>query len=213
MSSSRRKRPITGSNSFRISARLWSALAILSVPLAAVLQLRHQGRSWWCDCGRIFLWAGAVCSEHNSQHFLDPYSFTHLLHGVMFCGLLALFARRLSFTRQLFLAVLMESLWEVIENTEFVISRYREATAALGYHGDSIFNSLGDILCCVVGFLIARRLGLRGSALLFLLTEVVLTFWIRDSLLLEIVMLIHPIEALRTWQMCAPMAGQAITGG
>jgi hypothetical protein len=152
------------------------------------------------------VWAGEVCSPHNSQHFLDPYSFTHLLHGVMFCGLLALglraFGQRLTFLWQLFAVILLESLWEVFENTEFVIERYREATAALGYHGDSVFNSLGDIFSCAVGFIIARRLGLRRSLVLFVLTEIVLTIWIRDSLLLEIVMLVHPIEAIKAWQMC-----------
>ena len=95
----------------------------------------------------------------------------------------------------------MEGLWEVIENTQFVIQRYREATAALGYYGDSIANSLGDILTCIIGFMIAQRLGFRRTALVFAVTEVVLLIWIKDSLLLEILMLIYPIDAIKAWQL------------
>jgi hypothetical protein len=185
---------------------LWPWLAILVLLIITVLQLRHQGRLWWCACEQFFLWAGEVCSAHNSQHFLDPYSFTHLLHGLMFCGLLALglraSRRRLPFLWQLWVVILLESLWEVLENSEFIIGRYREATAALGYHGDTVFNSLGDIFSCALGFIIARRVGFRGSLLLFVLTEIALTIWIRDSLILEIIMLIHPVEAIKAWQMC-----------
>lgn len=95
----------------------------------------------------------------------------------------------------------MEAVWEVIENTQFVIERYREATAALGYQGDSIANSLGDILTCVIGFVIAQRLGFRRTALVFVVTEIVLLIWIKDSLLLEILMLIYPIDAIKAWQL------------
>jgi len=99
------------------------------------------------------------------------------------------------------LAIAFECAWEVIENTNFVIQRYREATASLGYQGDTVVNSLGDILCCAVGFLLARRLGWWRSIVLFLATEAVLLVWIRDSLLLEVLMLIHPVEAIKAWQM------------
>ena len=102
---------------------------------------------------------------------------------------------------QLTLATLLEALWEVFENTEFTIQHYRETTAALGYYGDSVANSLGDVAVCGIGFLIAQRLGLFLSFLIFALTEVVLLFWIRDSLLLQILMLIYPIDSIKTWQM------------
>lgn len=102
---------------------------------------------------------------------------------------------------RLALATLLEAAWEVFENTEFVIQRYREETAALGYNGDSIFNSLGDILTCIVGFMIAQRLGFKRSALVFVATEVVLILWIKDSLLLEILMLVYPIDSLKAWQI------------
>ena len=149
------------------------------------------------------LWAGKVCSSDNSQHFLDPYSFTHVLHGFLFFWLIAWLASRLQSNWQLALAVAMEALWEAFENTNFVIDRYRSTTAALGYTGDTVANSFGDIVCCLVGFLIAQRLGLRRSLIAFAVLELILLLWIRDSLLLEIVMLVVPIDAIRTWQMCS----------
>lgn len=178
-------------------------LAIVAVLAIAVFQLRHQGRTWWCSCHQYFLWAGEIWSSHNSQHLFDPYSFTHVLHGFAFCWLLTLGLPRLTPAWRLWLATLLEAAWEVFENTEFVIQRYREETAALGYTGDSVFNSLGDILTCILGFMIAQRLGFKRSILVFAVTEVLLLLWIRDSLLLEILMLIYPIDALKAWQMGA----------
>jgi hypothetical protein len=102
---------------------------------------------------------------------------------------------------RLALATFLEAAWEIFENTEFVIQRYREETLALGYNGDSVFNSLGDILICIAGFMIAQRLGFRRSVIVFVATELVLLVWIRDSLLLEILMLIYPIDSLKAWQM------------
>lgn len=102
---------------------------------------------------------------------------------------------------QLVIAILLEAIWEVFENTEFTIQRYREATAALGYFGDSVANSLGDVAMCGVGFLVAQKLGFRRSLVTFAITEVVLLIWIRDSLLLEILMLIYPIDSLKAWQL------------
>lgn len=119
----------------------------------------------------------------------------------MFCGLLALTIRGMSWRWRLLMAVAMESVWELIENTNTVIERYREATAALGYQGDTVVNSLGDIICCGIGFMIARKLGWRRSVILFIGTELVLLVWIRDSLLLELIMLIHPINVIKVWQL------------
>ena len=181
--------------------RLWPLLALAAVLVAAALQLRNQGRSWWCSCGQAFLWAGDIWSSHNSQHLLDPYSFTHVLHGFAFFWLLSLLLPRVPRLWQLSLAILLEALWEIFENTEFTIQRYREATAALGYYGDSVANSLGDVVTCGIGFLIAMRLGFRRSLVAFAVMELVLLLWIRDSLLLEILMLIYPIDWLKGWQM------------
>jgi uncharacterized protein DUF2585 len=177
------------------------AVLILAVLALALFQLSNQGRTWWCACQQYFPWAGDIWSAHNSQHLFDPYSFTHILHGFAFCWLLALCIPRLSVTWRLALTTLLEAAWEVFENTEFVIQRYRDETAALGYNGDSVFNSFGDILLCLAGFMIAQRLGFKRSVLVFVATELVLLIWIRDSLLLEILMLVYPIEALKGWQM------------
>lgn len=124
-----------------------------------------------------------------------------MLHGFAFCGLLAWAGARLAVRWRLVLALALEALWEVVENSAFVIERYREATAALGYQGDTIVNSLGDIVCCGVGFLLARRLGFGRALLVFGLIELVLLIWIRDSLLLEVLMLLHPVEFVKAWQV------------
>ena len=192
-------RPNTNSSYFKIR-KLWPAFGILVILGLTALQLHNQGRLWWCAC-RGFLWTSDAWGLRTSQTFLDPYSFTHILHGLMFCGLLALIIRGMSWRWRLLMAVAIESVWELIENTNTVIERYREATAALGYQGDTVINSLGDIICCGIGFMIARKLGWRRSILLFVATELVLLIWIRDSLLLEIVTLIHPINVIKVWQL------------
>jgi hypothetical protein len=179
----------------------WPWIATAAVMATAVYRLRGQGRLWWCSCGQLFLWSGDVRSSHNSQHLFDAYSFTHVLHGVVFYGLLAWIAPRLSPAWRLWLAVSVEALWEVVENSEVVIRRYRAATIALGYQGDSIANSLGDILSCGLGFALARRLGWRGSLMVFTVTELVLLVWIKDCLVLNVIMLIRPIEGIKAWQM------------
>ena len=181
--------------------KLWPLFALVAVLVAATFQMRNQGRSWWCSCGQPFFWASDIWSSHNSQHLLDPYAFTHVLHGFVFFWLLSWLLSRLPRLWQLWLAILLEALWEVFENTEFTIQRYREATAALGYYGDSVANSLGDVVTCGIGFLIAQRIGFRRSVVAFAVTELVLLIWIRDSLLLEILMLIYPIDSLKAWQM------------
>jgi len=157
-----------------------------------------------CACGYFAVWVSDWCSSATSQQFLDPYSLTHLLHGFLFFWLITLLFRRMSRGWQLWLALLLESAWEVFENTPYVIDKYRNETAALGYHGDTIVNSLGDLACALVGFLVARRLGVRRSLIVFLLIELVLTVWIHDSLLLQILMLIRPVEAIKLWQTCHP---------
>jgi Protein of unknown function (DUF2585) len=175
-------------------------LATVVVLVATAVLLRSQGRLWWCSCDYLLLWSGNPWSSDNSQHLLDPYSFTHLLHGFVLCGLLALIVPRLSAVWQLWLAVSIEAIWEVVENSEFVIRRYREETAALGYHGDTVINSLSDILVCGLGFVLARHLGFRRTFALFVLTEVALAILIRDNLTLNVLMLIYPIDAVKEWQ-------------
>ena len=175
-------------------------IAIGAVLVVAAYQLRSQGRIWWCSCDYLLLWSGDPWSSDNSQHLLDPYSFTHVLHGFLFCGLIALIVPRLRRAWQLWLTISLEAVWEVVENSEFVIQRYREETAALGYHGDTIVNSLADIFLCGIGFVLARYLGFRRTFALFVVTEVALAIWIRDNLSLNILMLVYPIEVVKEWQ-------------
>ena len=186
------------------SKALQIVAALVIVVLMSVL-LRAQGRLIICACGYVQIWTSDTCSSNNSQHLLDPYSFTHVLHGVMFFWLIALVFRRMAPGRQLLLALLLEATWEVFENSRFVIERYRTATAALGYQGDTVVNSIGDVLCALLGYLIARQLGIRWSLILFLLVELILILWIHDSLLLQILMLVRPVEANKLWQACPGM--------
>jgi hypothetical protein len=183
-----------------LKRRLWPWLAVGAVLAAAAAVLRWQGRLWLCDCGRFRVWLGDAWSPETSQQLFDPYSFTHVLHGFALYGLLALLLPRAGWRWRLALAVAAEAAWEVFENTEFVINRYRETTAALGYNGDSVVNSLGDVIACAAGVLIARRLGALKTLIVFALTEVVLLFWIRDSLLLNILLLVYPSESIKAWQ-------------
>jgi hypothetical protein len=180
----------------------WPALGIVASFVFTAILLRVEGRLWMCACGGLKVWSGQVCSADNSQHFLDPYSFTHVLHGFLFFWLIAWLLPRLNANWQLVLAIAVEALWEVFENTNFIVNRFRSETAALGYTGDTVVNSFGDILCCLVGFIIARSLGLRRSLLVFAVLEMVLIVWIKDSLLLEILMLVVPIDAIKAWQIC-----------
>lgn len=183
--------------------KLWPLLSMVPLFAAAAVLLRVEGRLWICSCGKILIWVSQTCSSDNSQHLFDPYSFTHVLHGFLFFWLIRWLVPRLDSNWQLTLAVAVEAAWEVLENTNFIIERYRTATAALGYNGDTVVNSMGDIVCCIIGFMIARRLGFRPSLIAFLALELVLILWIRDSLLLEILMLLVPVDLIRTWQMCS----------
>ena len=180
---------------------VWPCIVVAGILIATMVGLRLEGRLWMCSCGDVYLWAGDVQSSSNSQHIADPYTLTHLLHGVMFFWFLTVLGRRLQPIWQLVMAVSAEAVWEIAENSRFVIERYREATIALGYGGDTIINSMGDIAVCGFGFVVARYLGFRRSITLFVLTEIVLVIWIRDSLALNILMLIYPVDSILNWQM------------
>ena len=184
-------------------ARLLQIVATGLVVLLMIVLLRVLGRSFFCTtCGQFAVWIGDTCSSSTSQQLFDPYSFTHVLHGFLFFWLIALLFRRVTPLWQLWLALLLEAAWEVFENTKFVIDKYRTETAALGYTGDTIVNSLGDLGCALVGFLLAQQLGVRSSLIVFALVELVLILWIQDSLLLQILMLVRPVEAIKWWQIC-----------
>jgi hypothetical protein len=182
---------------FPKSACITAGVAIMGI---AALAEHALGRRLWGVSGQPGLWSGEIESSHNSQYFADPYSFSHVTHGILLYGLLWLIAGRLPLRLRALLAVALESGWEVFENTDFVINRYRTATISLHYFGDSIVNSMGDIGFCVLGFLLAAMLPARVTIVLALMLEIGLAFWFRDSLALNIIMLIWPLRAIRNWQ-------------
>lgn len=185
--------------------RLWPALGIaaaITAVMAGVLYL--LGRVWWCRLGDAAIYIHqAWGSSHTSQHLFDPYTFTHVLHGVLLFWLTGLAFARLALEWRFVIATLAEAGWEVLENTNWVIEKYRENTASLDYFGDSIANSVGDIIACAAGFWIAVKFGWWRSLIFFIAVELVLLIWIRDGLLLNIVMLIFPLDSVKNWQMGA----------
>ena len=160
-----------------------------------------MGRSPLGPDGKFGLWDGDIWSSENSQRFADPYSFSHLVHGMLFYGFLWLVARKLPVRYRLLIALALEAGWELLENSPLIINRYREATIALGYTGDSVLNSLSDILMMTLGFLFAFRMRPRVTVAVIIAMEVACVLWVRDNLTLNIIMLVHPMEALKTWQM------------
>ena len=176
----------------------WSTVA---VSMAMAIMLHLMGQPLWCKCGGLSPWSWDIWSSHNSQHLVDPYFFTHVLHGVVLCGLLYWLPRRVSESSRFLTAVILEAGWEILENCPMIIERYRAATISKDYFGDSIINSGGDLIACIIGYLLARQLGFRRSMVFFLLTELILLLTIRDSLLLNVLMLVWPIEAIKRWQM------------
>lgn len=180
------------------SRRLRSSTVAVSMAMAIILYL--MGQPLWCKCGGLSLWSWDIWSSHNSQHLVDPYFFTHVLHGVVLCGLLYLLPRRVSEQRRFLTAVILEAGWEILENSPTIIERYRAATISKDYLGDSIINSAGDLIACILGYLLAQRLGFRRSLVFFLLTELILLITIRDCLILNVLMLVYPSEVIKNWQ-------------
>jgi hypothetical protein len=176
----------------------WIAAFVLVAIMAAILL--WMGRPPVCTCGEIKLWVGEVHGPDNSQHLADWYTPSHIIHGFLFYLLGWLVLRRNPPGDRLLAAVLIEAGWEVLENSKWVIDRYREATMALGYSGDSVLNSVADVLWMILGFGLARRLPVWATVALAVAFEL-LTLWvIRDNLTLNVLMLVFPIEAVANWQ-------------
>lgn len=179
---------------------LLKSLSVAAVVSATALILFAMGREPICKCGIVKLWHGFTASSENSQHISDWYTFSHIIHGFIFYGVTWLFARNSSFATRLLAATFIEAGWEIIENTDAIINRYREATIALDYYGDSILNSVADIISMMVGFFLASRLPLAVTIGLALLMELGVGYLIRDNLTLNIIMLLWPLDAIRSWQ-------------
>jgi hypothetical protein len=179
--------------------RVLAAAAAISVTVAAV-EL-WMGRLPFGPDGRIGLWEGDIWSSEQSQRFADLYTFSHTIHGMLFYAILWLVAPRTSVRARFIAAIMMEGAWEVLENSPIIINRYREATIALGYVGDSVFNSVSDIFFAALGFVFAWRARVWVTVAVILAMELGTLALMRDNLALNIIMLVHPIDAIRDWQM------------
>ena len=159
-----------------------------------------MGRAPTYRHGPVRIWSGDIHSDQNSQQIFDPYSFTHVIHGAAFYGLSRLILGKSNFGPTLIAIVTLEAAWEVYENTDQVVNRYRAETISLGYYGDSMLNSLVDIFACIAGLLIAWRRPAWVTVSWVVVVELFLALWIRDNLTLNIIMLIHPVQAIKAWQ-------------
>ena len=182
----------------RVNRQHW-LVGTLLVAFAAV-SLYAMGRPAICSCGTVKLWMGAVNSAENSQHLADWYSPSHVIHGFLFYALGWLFLRRNPIGERFVMAVAIEAAWEVLENSKYIIDRYREATIALGYAGDSVINSISDIGWMVLGFFLARRLPVAATVAFAVALELLALWAVRDNLTLNVLMLLWPIDAIRHWQ-------------
>jgi hypothetical protein len=182
-----------------IDARKVAVVAV--VLLVTALALAAMGRIAWCECGEPDLFSWHVWSRHNSQHVIDPYTFSHVLHGLAFYGGAFLLLRGRPFWLRLAVALAVEAAWEIAENTDRMIERYRETTISLDYYGDSVINSLADVVACAAGFALAAAIPVWASVAFFVATEVAMVLWIRDCLALNVLMLVWPVEAIKEWQM------------
>ena len=181
-----------------IPRRYWLIAIGIAVAAAAILLI--MGRPPICTCGEIKLWVGEVHGPDNSQHLADWYTPSHIIHGFLFYLLGWLFLRRNPPGDRLLAAIVIEAAWEILENSQWVIDRYREATMALGYTGDSVLNSLADMLWMIVGFGIARRLPVWATVAIAIGFEMLTLIVIRDNLALNVLMLVAPVDAIANWQ-------------
>ena len=177
-----------------------AAVAAIILLIATAAILLAMGRPPICTCETIDLWVAQANSSKTSQMLSDWYSASHIVHGFLFYSALWLVLRKWPVERRFLIALMIEAGWELLENTPMIINRYREATAALGYTGDSVLNSISDIAMMGIGFLLARRLPVWAAVLIVIILELVPLFIIRDNLTLNVWMLLAPNDALKAWQ-------------
>jgi hypothetical protein len=183
-----------------IARNRWPIVAGIAVLAASAIALHAMGHPFICKCGYVKLWHGNTYSSENSQHLTDAYTPSHVIHGLIFYWLLWLVARRLPLGTRALMALVVEVGWEVIENTPWIINRYREVTISLDYFGDSVVNSTMDALAMLVGFFLAWRLPVWVSITIAVALEAIVGYFVRDNLTLNIIMLIYPLDAIRIWQ-------------
>ncbi len=183
-----------------INRRNFPYWLVFAIVLATAAILLAMGRVPICKCGLVKLWYFKLNTSEGSQHIIDWYTPSHLLHGILFYAILWLVARRISVGWRLVIATLVEATWEIIENTDAVIERYRAVTVSLDYYGDSVINSVSDITAMLIGFWLARRLPIWASVAIVIGFEVLTTALIRDGLALNILMLLYPLDTVREWQ-------------
>jgi hypothetical protein len=172
-------------------------VAVLGIGAAVLLAMGHPAT---CTCGYVKLWHGQTVSSENSQHLTDWYTPSHIIHGLLFYAGLWLVARRWPVGIRALVALVVEVGWEIVENTPWIINRYRGTTISLDYFGDSVLNSTADALAMLLGFVLAWRLPIWASIGLALAFELIVGFFVRDNLMLNVIMLLHPMDAVRVWQ-------------
>ncbi len=175
--------------------------ALIGIAVVMCLTLWQMGRVGWCEQGDWLPWSFDVMSSHNSQHLFDPYALSHFEHGLgLWLLLCVVFRAQMSASLKILVIAAIEAGWEILENTPMVINRYREATISLDYFGDSIANSASDYVMCLAGVWLARRIKWQAAVAILITLEVISLVWIRDSLLINIIMLTFPIDAIKHWQ-------------
>jgi hypothetical protein len=178
-----------------------SLMAVAALFLAFAGFLVLEGRPTWCKFGLGF-WS-AAWTHCTSQHLFDPYTLSHVLHGIIFYWLLRPLAKQIDLHWRLVAALVLEIGWELIENSPWVIERYRQQTASLDYTGDSIINSFGDAFATIAGFYFASRFSWKAAVIVFVVFELWALYLARDNLTLNVLMLFFPLESIKAWQLQA----------
>jgi Protein of unknown function (DUF2585) len=183
-----------------MTKRITPLIVVAGLILLTAAYLLWLGREPICKCGYIKLWHGQIVSSENSQHISDWYTPSHIIHGFLFFGLLWLFARKLALGWRLAMATVIECAWEIVENSDAVIERYRTVTISLDYYGDSVLNVVADVGAMIIGFVLASRLPIWATVAIALLFEATTILLIRDGLALNVLMLLYPLDSVATWQ-------------